>query len=67
MYRKPPFMIRRRTLGPARTVASQPGAERKLLREALPSMEHKVYEKAVHNLPWEQPERVAQDAIEFVP
>ena len=42
-------------------------ASQTLLREALPGAERKTYEKAGHNLPWEQPERVAQDVIGFVP
>ena len=44
-----------------------PEASQKLLREALPGAEYKVYEKAGHNLLWEQPEQVAQDIIGFVP
>ena len=44
-----------------------PEASQELLREMLPGAEDKVYEQAGHNLPWEQPERVAQDILGFVP
>jgi pimeloyl-ACP methyl ester carboxylesterase len=42
-------------------------ASQELLREVLPGAERKTYEKAGHNLPWEHPERVAQDIIGFAP
>jgi pimeloyl-ACP methyl ester carboxylesterase len=44
-----------------------PAASQELLRGVLPGAEHKTYEKAGHNLPWEQPEQVAQAIIGFVP
>jgi non-heme chloroperoxidase len=42
-------------------------ATQTLLREVLPGAERRTYEKAGHALHWEQPERVAQDIIGFVP
>jgi pimeloyl-ACP methyl ester carboxylesterase len=44
-----------------------PAASQELLRRALTGAEHKLYEKAGHNLPWEQPEQVAQAIIGFAP
>lgn len=42
-------------------------ASQALLRAALPGAGRKTYENAGHNLPWEQPERVARDIIGFAP